>query len=541
MVEPIDISAAVAEAKRLREKKTAAKEAANQQKKILNETIDMERVETPVEEDMVAAFDKAEAEAIKATCDKLKAATADAEFILNEKGNILKNDPSNIKLAIHKLGILIRQDLFKNESIIHGLHGELHILTDIALRELRHAVNKQFGFLPDEKPAWDIAKHLGWTNRFHPVRDYFGCLIWDGTLRLDNLFKDYFNAEPIDYLASLGSTWFILAVRRIKNDGKEFQQRVLPLLQSGQGECKGDALSILAVRPEWFSDEWDPTLSPKEMLEIFTGKLIVEHPEMDSIRKVDTGRVKIAATRVKEKARKAYDHEATERVRQYVLVATANPHTVFHDPTGNRRWYPVQVKNIDVEKLRRDRDQLWAEAVHRESAGESTEIPREFWATQAAEASKRLERSEITQTIVDELNGENITELLNISDAERKNRGEQPMTRGGLFIERTDVWGIVGLLNIADQTRYGRDRAKAMEELGWVPWRLRIKENKNPTAGFAKKAADDKTMTRPKIQIIADYERDPAVPFNLRKPLRLSLEPIAEAEIGNHGLFERQR
>ena len=33
------------------------------------------------------------------------------------------------------------------------------------------------------------------------------------------------------------------------------------------------------------------------------------------------------------------------------------------DPTGARRFLPVELKSVDVEKITQDRDQIWAQAV----------------------------------------------------------------------------------------------------------------------------------------------------------------------------------
>ena len=63
------------------------------------------------------------------------------------------------------------------------------------------------------------------------------------------------------------------------------------------------------------------------------------------------------------------------RPRQCVFIGTTNKKRYLLDATGNRRFEPMKVnKPIDVALIKADREQLWAEAAHREAEGEGVSV-----------------------------------------------------------------------------------------------------------------------------------------------------------------------
>ena len=239
----------------------------------------------------------------------------------------------------------------------------------------------------------------------------------------------------------------IAAVRRIKRPGTKFDQ--LPILEGKQGTGQIDLPSnVWPSRESWFTDCVSLTHDSKVMIEQTEGKFIVEVPELKGMRKGEIEQVKATLSRTHDRARKAYGHYTEEVPRQFILIGTTNTEKegecwYLKDPTGNRRFWPIRTGEIDLEKLKQDRDQLWAEAVEREAMGESIELPKELWKDAEREQQARMEKDPWVEELSNELG---------------TLEGKLLTTDARLIITRNlERWG-----STQDQ-RLGR----AMRELGW--------------------------------------------------------------------------
>src|SRR6185295_11207428 len=78
--------------------------------------------------------------------------------------------------------------------------------------------------------------------------------------------------------------------------------------------------------------------------------------------------------------------------RSCVFWGSTNDTEYLRSQHGNRRFLPIPVGRIDIEAIRRDRDQLWAEAVMIEGLDGPISLPEELWAVAAVEQEKRTKK-----------------------------------------------------------------------------------------------------------------------------------------------------
>lgn len=245
---------------------------------------------------------------------------------------------------------------------------------------------------------------------YHPIKNYFAGLTWDGFPRLDSLLIDYCGAEDTPYTRAVTRKTLCAAVARVYEPGRKFDS--ILVLSGPQGIGKSTFFAKLGGA--WYSDSLAISdMKDKTAAEKLQGYWILELGELAGIKKVDVETVKSFVTRVDDKYRQAYGMVVESHPRSCIIVGTTNSESGFlRDITGNRRFWPVQVSEHgshhpwDLEEI----DQVWAEAIQAYKDGESLflsgEVAQMAYAKQQ-EAMESDDREGLVQDYLDRLLPEN--------------------------------------------------------------------------------------------------------------------------------------
>jgi predicted P-loop ATPase len=220
----------------------------------------------------------------------------------------------------------------------------------------RHSIHVQ------SRQAVSQAVHsIAHQHPFHPIRDYFSSLAWDGQYRLDSWLTTYLGAYSSMYSRAVGRLFLVAAITRTFEPGTKYDYCVI--LEGPQGTRKSTALRVLA--DPWFAESNYSLGSLNSVLSL-RGVLIMELPELSALEKVEVSTIKQSLSCQIDRVRPPYGRHVIDIPRESVFAGTSNHDTYLHDETGNRRFLPIRtgdVSRIDTDALARDRDQLWAEAV----------------------------------------------------------------------------------------------------------------------------------------------------------------------------------
>jgi len=203
-----------------------------------------------------------------------------------------------------------------------------------------------------------------------PIRDYLtGLPIWDGTPRIAALGDRVYHADyPDKYrelIQNICRCWLISAVARQMDPGCEVHT-CFTLISAEKGVGKGLSLKALASE-EWYSNSPLEIGTKKGYMQIHQSLVwFWELAEMASLQGKSAEVYKAFVTGAWDRFVPSYAEFPAHRPRRLVLIMSTN-NLQFLTDGPERRIHPIKIKKgakIDVQYLRDNRDQIWAEALH---------------------------------------------------------------------------------------------------------------------------------------------------------------------------------
>ncbi len=318
-----------------------------------------------------------------------------AKLAYDSDGKIKKTRANIAKILVAdpKLTGKIATDEFAMRGVVRGSvpwnpANETRLWTDSDDAGLRWYL-EQFYNIDRTQAVTDALMLVSWTQRFNLVKTYMLGLVWDGRHRVDTLLSDYLGAEDSQYTRAVIRKALAAAVARVMEPGTKYDY--VPVFVGPQGI--GKTTFLRTIGHGWHSDSLQ-SFRGKEAAEMIQGILINEIGEMTGYSKSDDNEIKQFLSRCEDVYRQPYGRRTEKYPRKGVFFGTCNDHDFLKDPTGSRRFWPVDVgvnfSTKDIWKeLPGEVDQIWAEAVQIQRAGEGLYMDtKELEA--AAEAAQEL-------------------------------------------------------------------------------------------------------------------------------------------------------
>lgn len=226
------------------------------------------------------------------------------------------------------------------------------------------------------------------ANPFDRVVDWIKELPeWDRQSRLDEWLPKIVGCQETVYHRAVGAKFIIALIARALHPGCKVDDMVV--FVGPQGARKSTLLSEIVGGPgPWaFSDCLGDIRSPRDYIPSLMGPWLIEVAELASFNRKEVEAVKKFLSTRADRYRMPYGRRAVETPRRGIVAGTSNNTSFLSDITGNRRFWPVDVLDINLDIFRSRRDQIFAEALHRFKNGA-------IWHLEGEEVEEAIEEQE---------------------------------------------------------------------------------------------------------------------------------------------------
>lgn len=348
--------------------------------------VNKERCYEPLEDSEIqtivsSALTKEKGEIIQYTSSGMPAQhEPDIAFVVDKNGEVTDRPAQTIKNA--EEAIAFDKELYDRihwNDMAHApyIHGNLPWKKFRGWREwtnyddsnLRSYIESNYGIKSPEKIMDALTNVAG----RYPVNPVISALetcagMWDKKEHICNLLPDMLGAEKNEYTTSVMKVFMFGAIRRVLSPGCKFDYMMVLVGEQGCG--KSSFLRYMAIRPEWFNDNFS-TFDTSRAIENMRGMWIVEVGELQAMKRAkDVEGIKAFITSQVDTYRPPYGRRTEQRPRMCVMAGTTNSQNFLTDTTGNRRFLPVTcsaakrkyIMHEEEERTMAEVIQAWGEA-----------------------------------------------------------------------------------------------------------------------------------------------------------------------------------
>lgn len=191
----------------------------------------------------------------------------------------------------------------------------------------------------------------------HPVQTYLKSLDkTDGSLA-ESFLTEYLGCEDTPLTRAYSKRWLLSAAWRALKPGCKAD--CVLVLYGAQGVGKSTGLQALAGY-DWFGDSPLKVGDDQKVGMTIRGKWIYELGELSSMRKAEADEMKALVSQQFDDYRAPWGRTNERHPRTMVMAGTTNDLVILRDSTGSRRFWVVKAGAVSMDKIMRDRDEIWA-------------------------------------------------------------------------------------------------------------------------------------------------------------------------------------
>lgn len=281
-------------------------------------------------------------------------------FKRDKSGRILAT-LNNVLMALrsaNECGVKLRRDTFRDEIML-ARADEWRPLGDVDYVLLREALTGRGFYEIGRELIRDAVLKVASENEFDSAQAWLALQQWDGVERIRRLMPDYFGSEDTPYAHEIGRYLMTAFAGRVIAPGCVAD--MAPVLVGPQGCGKTRGVMALAPTPEQYVSI-DLTERDADLARTMRGRLVGEIDELRGLQSREMESIKAFISRKFETWVPKYQEMSVTFPRRVVFIGTTNQEEFLADETGNRRWLPIHVGVVNVDRIRADCAQLWAEA-----------------------------------------------------------------------------------------------------------------------------------------------------------------------------------